>query len=143
RPIFSAMGKTIIHAGGVGMGSVLKLATNLMLAHLVSGFAEGLLLVQRAGIEPKRYLEVLEASTFRSPWYQTKGIGMLKRDFSTHFALKHMRKDLRLMGELAAELSIALPTTKAAEQLFAASEASGKGELDYSAILAQVEAGVP
>jgi len=142
RPVFSAMGKTVIHAGGVGMGSALKLATNLMLAHLVSGFAEGLLLVQRAGIEPKRYLEVLEASTFRSPWYQTKGVGMLKRDFSAHFALKHMRKDLRLMGELADETGAAVPITKAVEQLFAASEAAGKGDLDYSAILAQLEAGV-
>ena len=142
RPIFAAMGQTLIHAGGVGMGSALKLATNLMLAHLAAGFSEGLLLVQRAGLDPARYLEVLEASTFRSPWYQTKGIGMLKRDFSTHFALKHMRKDLRLMGELAADTGTALPITKAVEQLFAASEAAGKGELDYSAILAQLEAGV-
>jgi 3-hydroxyisobutyrate dehydrogenase-like beta-hydroxyacid dehydrogenase len=143
RPVLSAMGKTIVHAGGVGMGSALKLATNLMLAHLVAGFAEGLLLVQRVGIEPKRYLEVLEASTFRSPWYQTKGSGLLKRDFSTHFALKHMRKDLRLMGELAAEIGVSLPTTNAVEQLFASSEAAGRGELDYSAILAQLEAAVP
>jgi len=139
RPIFSAMGKTIIHAGGVGMGSTLKLATNLMLAHLVSGFAEGLLLVQRAGLDPKRYLDALDASTFRSPWYGTKGVSMLKRDFSTHFALKHMDKDLCLMGEVATEIGVTLPTTKAIEQLFTASEAAGKGELDYSAILAHLE----
>lgn len=136
RPVLSAMGKTIIHAGGVGMGASLKLATNLMLAHLGAGFAEGLLLVQRAGLDPKRYLEVLEASTFRSPWYQTKGVGMVKRDFTPHFALKHMHKDLRLMGELSAELDVRLPVTKAVESLFARSEAAGKGALDYSAILA-------
>ena len=139
RPIFSAMGKTIIHAGGVGMGSALKLATNLMLAHLAAGFAEGLLLVQRAGLDPKRYLEVLEASTFRSPWYQTKGVGMVKRDFTVHFALKHMHKDLRLMSELAQETDVSLPITKAVKQLFAASQTAGKGELDYSAILAVLE----
>ena len=140
RPVLDAMGKTIIHAGGVGAGSALKLATNLMLAHLMAGFAEGLLLVERAGLEPKRYLEVLEASTFRSPWYQTKGAGMIKREFSPHFALKHMYKDLRLVGELSVDVKAALPVTKAIEQLFAASDASGKRELDYSAILAQLEA---
>lgn len=139
RPLLKAMGKTIIHAGGVGAGSSLKLATNLMLAHLAAGFAEGLLLVQRAGLEPQRYLEVLEASTFRSPWYQTKGVGMVKREFAVHFALKHMLKDLRLMGELAADVKTALPVTKAVERLFAESEAAGRGELDYSAILAQLE----
>ena len=139
RSILSAMGKTIIHAGGVGMGSALKLATNLMLAHVAAGFCEGLLLVQRAGLDPRRYLEVLEASTFRSPWYQTKGVGMIRRDFSTHFALKHMHKDLRLMSELAQETKTFLPITKVIEQLFATSEAAGKGELDYSAILASLE----
>ena len=143
RPVLAAMGKTIIHAGGVGMGAALKLATNLMLAHLAAGFAEGLLLVQRAGVDPKRYLEVLEASTFRSPWYQTKGAGMMKRDFSAHFALKHMRKDLRLMGELAGEAHARLPVTQAVEQLFAQSEAAGRADLDYSAILAYLEEQAP
>ena len=143
RPVLRAMGKTIIHAGGVGMGSALKLATNLMLAHLVAGFAEGLLLAQRAGLDPTRYLDVLEASTFRSPWYPAKGAGMIKRDFSTHFALKHMRKDLRLMGELAEEVRVGLPVTGAIEQLFARSEAAGKSELDYSAILGLLEESLP
>lgn len=141
RPVLSAMGTTIVHAGGVGLGAVLKLATNLMLAHLAAGFAEGLLLVQKAGLDPKKYLEVLEASTFRSPWYQTKGVGMIKRDFSPHFALKHMHKDLRLMNELAGEIGLTLPITKAVHELFAASEAAGRAELDYSAILAHVESG--
>jgi len=140
RPVLSAMGKTILHAGGVGMGSALKLATNLMLAHLAAGFSEGLLLVQRAGLDPKKYLEVLEASTFRSPWFQTKGVGMIKREFAPHFALKHMSKDLRLMLELGAETGAALPVTTAIARLFAASEEAGRSELDYSAILAQLEA---
>ena len=139
RPVLMAMGKTIIHAGGVGMGSALKLSTNLMLAHLAAGFAEGLLLVERAGIDPKRYLEVLGASTFRSPWYETKGPTMLKRDFETHFALRLMRKDLKLIHELAQEMRAAVPVTKAVEELFAASEAAGSGDLDYSAILSTLE----
>ena len=143
RPVLATMGKDIIHAGGVGMGSALKLATNLMLAHLAAGFAEALLLAQRAGLDPKHYLEVLDASTFRSPWYQTKGLGMIKKDFSVHFALKHMRKDLRLMCELAKDLKTALPVTGAVEQLFAQSEDAGRGALDYSAILAQLEAHSP
>ena len=139
RPILQAMGKTIIHAGGVGAGAALKLATNLMLAHLAAGFAEGLLLVQRAGLDPKRYLEVLEASTFRSPWYQTKGVAMVKREFAVHFALTHMHKDLRLMRELAGDVKADLPITRAIQQLFAQAEASGRAELDYSAILAELE----
>ena len=139
RPVLMAMGKAVIHAGGVGSGAALKLAINLMLAHLSSGFAEGLLLVQRSGIDPKRYLEALEASTFRSPWYQTKGAGMIKRDFTPHFALKHMHKDLCLMAEQAEDTKTAIPITQAIRQLFEVSEKSGRAELDYSSILAFLE----
>lgn len=139
RPVLAAMGKTIIHAGGIGAGAAMKLATNLMLAHLAAGFAEALLLVRRAGLDPKKYLDVLEASTFRSPWYQTKGQGMIAGEFSPHFALKHMRKDLGLMRELSDEVKAALPITEAIEALFADSEAAGRSELDYSAILATLE----
>ncbi len=140
RPVLRAMGTTIIHAGGVGAGSALKLATNLMLAHLAAGFAEGLLLVQRAGLDPARYLDVLEASTFRSPWYQTKGKGMIKREFAAHFALKHMHKDLRLMRALAEEVQAELPITEAVHALYAQAESAGRGDADYSAILAHLEA---
>jgi len=139
RPILSVLGKTIIHAGGVGMGSALKLSVNLMLAHLMAGFAEALLLLERSGLDPKRFLEVLEASTFRSPWYQTKGMGLIQRDFSTHFALKHMHKDLALMGELAQEGQVGLPVTEAIRSVFSKAQVQGKGELDYSAILASLE----
>lgn len=140
RPVLAALGKTLIHAGDVGAGATLKLATNLMLAHLCAGFAEGLLLVEKAGLNPKKYLEVLEASTFRSPYYQTKGAGMIKREFATHFALKHMHKDLRLMGELADEVKAAQPVTEAVQALYARAEAAGRADLDYSAILAHLEA---
>ena len=139
RPVLAAMGQTIVYAGGVGMGSALKLAVNLMLSHLVAGFSEGLLLAQRSGLDPARYLEALGASTFRSPWYQTKGASMISRNFTAHFALKHMHKDLRLMRELAHETKTRLPITASIERLFADSEASGRGELDYSSILASLE----
>lgn len=139
QPVFAAMGKKTVHAGAVGAGSMLKLATNLMLAHLMAGFSEGVLLLERAGVDVAHYLDVLEASTFPSPWYGTKGIGLIKREFAPHFALKHMHKDTRLMLEVAQELQTALPITKAVEQLYARSEEAGKGELDYSAIIAYLE----
>ena len=139
RPILQAMGRTIIHAGNVGMGAALKLATNLMLGHLMAGFSEGLLLAKRSGLNPALLIQVIEASTFPSPWYRLKGTPMLKGDFSTHFALKHMRKDFELMCELAREAGLALPVTESIRQLLARAETSGKGEQDYSAVLAHLE----
>jgi len=137
-PVLKAMGTQVVHAGTVGAGSALKLATNLMLAHLMAGFAEAALLTKRAGVDPVKLLEVLEGSTFRSPWYQTKGAGMLKRDFSPHFALTLMRKDLELMKQVAEDVQVGLPVTEAVRRLFAEAEAAGKGALDYSAIFSHL-----
>ena len=142
RPVLKAMGKTIVHAGNVGMGSSLKLVTNLMLAHLMAGFSEAVLLAKTCGLDPKRLLDVLDASTFSSPWYQTKGAGVLNGDFSPHFALKHMRKDLDLMTALAQEVSARVPVTASIRQLFAEAEAAGHGDLDYSAIFMQLAGSV-
>ena len=143
RPILQTMGKTIIHAGGVGMGSALKLATNLMLSHLMAGFSEGLLLAKEAGCDPQLLLQVFEASTFHSPWYRMKGAGMLKGDFSTHFALKHMRKDLDLMMRLAEELNAPLPVTDRVRALFADAETAGRGESDYSVVYEHLSQSTP
>lgn len=138
RPVLSAMGKTIIHAGNVGSGSALKLATNLLLGHLMAGFSEALALSTRAGLDPSRLLEVIEASTFHSPWYRGKGTPMLRGDFSTHFALKHMEKDFTLMRQLADEVGAALPVTDAVRAAFSQAEAAGFGEQDYSALFAHL-----
>ena len=138
RPILQAMGKTIIHAGNVGAGSTMKLATNLMLSHLIAGFSEAMLLAKQSGCDPSLLLSIFEASTFHSPWYKMKGAGMLKGDFTTHFALKHMRKDLELMIAQAGDVKLPLPVTEAVRQAFAQAEAAGKGEQDYSAVLAHL-----
>ena len=137
RPVLQVMSKTIVHAGDVGQGAALKLCINLILAHLAAGFAEGLTLARHAQLDPQALLQVLQASTFHSPWYQTKGRTMLQGDFAPHFALKHMHKDLRLMEALAQSLE--LPVTRAVRELFYHAESDGAGELDYSAILAQLE----
>lgn len=139
EPILRAIGKTVIHAGNVGMGCALKLATNLMLGHLMAGLSEAVVLAKRCGVDPELLLKVIEGSTFPSPWYRSKGGTMLKGDFSPHFALKLMRKDFELMKQVAQELALRLPVTEVVRQLFAEAEATGKGDLDYSVIFEHLQ----
>lgn len=139
EPILKAMGNTIVHAGNVGMGSALKLATNLMLGHLMAGFSEAVLFAKRCGLDPDSLLKVIEGSTFPSPWYRSKGGAMLKGDFTPHFALKLMRKDFELMTQVVQELGVPLPVTEAVRRLFAETEDAGKGDLDYSVIFEQLQ----
>lgn len=143
RPILEVMGKKVVYAGGIGKGSAMKLATNLMLAHLTAGFAEALLLIKRSGVDAESFLEVMDNCAFRTPWFRSKGQAMLSRDFSSHFALKHMHKDLKLMLNQAEETQTPLPITDSIEKLYSQCAMAGQNEIDYSSVLQFLESNAP
>ena len=104
EPVFRAVGEKWIHCGPVGAGSQVKLAGNALIAAMLQAFGEGMLLAARAGVDPAKVLEVVQASGFRSPYFEFKGQALLRRDFETHFAIDLMHKDLGLFLDSAAAL---------------------------------------
>src|SRR5262249_18375225 len=58
QPVFRAIGERAIHVGPVGAGSQIKLAGNALIALMLQGLSEGMLLTQRAGIDVRTLLEV-------------------------------------------------------------------------------------
>jgi 3-hydroxyisobutyrate dehydrogenase-like beta-hydroxyacid dehydrogenase len=63
---------------------------------------------------------------------------MLSGDFSPHFALKHMDKDLRLAMERANELQLDLPQTRLLKVAYSDAMAQGWGEDDFAVLYRQV-----
>src|SRR5271157_6630400 len=53
-PLFAAMGKKIFRMGETGKGQASKLAMNLQIALIYEGFAEGLTLAAKLGVDPKQ-----------------------------------------------------------------------------------------
>jgi 3-hydroxyisobutyrate dehydrogenase-like beta-hydroxyacid dehydrogenase len=84
EPIFKAVGEKWVHCGPVGAGSQVKLAGNALIAAMLQSLGEGMLLATRAGVDPSKLLEVVQASGFRSPYFDFKGQALLRRDFETH-----------------------------------------------------------
>lgn len=139
KPYFEAMGKTVIHCGGQGMGMQVKLTQNLIGALSCQAMAEGFVLARKAGLSPSLVLEVLQASVARNPLIEGKMRMVLERRFEPHFSLKWMQKDIELMLESARELNVPLPATALVHQLFAASIAAGHGEEDFAAAITLLE----
>src|SRR5581483_8405884 len=71
EPILRELG-TPNYIGENGQGLVLKLAINISLAVQMLAFAEGLLLAERAGIDPKRAIEVMTQSPIGSPMLKAR-----------------------------------------------------------------------
>jgi len=139
QPIFQAVGEKVVHCGALGAGTQVKLAGNGLIAAMLQAFSEGLLLTSKAGVDPRKFIEVVQASGFRSPYFDFKGKALLERDFSTHFSIDLMHKDLTLLVENAAVHRVPTPSAAAMKETYAFARAAGKGEADIGAVITAYE----
>lgn len=138
-PLFRAVGERVIHCGPLGAGTQVKLAGNALIAAMLQAFSEGLLVTKKAGVDPRRLLEVVQASGFRSPYFDFKGKALLERDFTTHFSIDLMHKDLSLFAEDAASHGVPAPTAASLRHTYEVARAAGKGALDIAAVITAFE----
>jgi 3-hydroxyisobutyrate dehydrogenase-like beta-hydroxyacid dehydrogenase len=134
RPLFDAMGKTIIHVGGHGMGSSMKIVNNLMVAQAMVAYCEGLVLGLSLGIPKEMLFNAISNSPVFSPVLTTRRIKIESDTFDPDFHLKWMYKDLQLATETAYETGVAMPATNVVKEIFALAMRDGLGEQDLSAV---------
>ncbi|MFL5320073.1 MAG: NAD(P)-dependent oxidoreductase, partial [Myxococcaceae bacterium] len=139
EPIFKAVGEKWIHCGPVGSASQVKLAGNAIIALMLEALSEAMLLTKKAGVDPRKLLEVVQASGYRSPYFDFKGKALMERDFETNFSIDLMFKDLQLFLESAAKLKVPTPATGAVKEIYALARAAGKGDLDITAAITPIE----
>jgi 3-hydroxyisobutyrate dehydrogenase-like beta-hydroxyacid dehydrogenase len=139
RPWLEVMGKKLYYCGGPAMGLHAKLTQNLVLSNLLQAFNEGIVLSTKAGIEPKLMLDILSNSAAKSGLIDYKAPFIFRRDFETNFSVKWMYKDIGLMLESAAELSVPLFLTSLTRQLFQAAITRGHGEEDICSTVKVLE----
>jgi 3-hydroxyisobutyrate dehydrogenase-like beta-hydroxyacid dehydrogenase len=130
RPYFEPMGTSLYYCGKSGMGLHAKLSQNLIIGNLLQAFNESLVLSTKAGVTPELMLEILNNSAARSGLVTAKAPMVFTRNFTTHFSVKWLEKDMELMLESAAELNVPAPLTSLSRQLYRAAIAKGYGEGD-------------
>ncbi len=135
RVLEASGGKGVLQVGEVGQAAVLKVVTNVLSAVTVETLAEMLAVVKAAGISAETFGQVLEKHGIRSGLLDMKYPRMVAGDYEeTHFALKHMLKDVRLGLDLGRELSLDLPVTQRTADLMADGIGHGWAELDFSCL---------
>jgi 2-hydroxy-3-oxopropionate reductase len=138
-PLFSAMGKQVVHMGETGLGQSAKLAMNLQIAMIYEGFAEALTLAKRLGVQPEKLIELIQASMVRSGVIDYKAQFVLQHDWTPNFPMRLMEKDLNLVKEAAAQQKLALPGLESVRAVYEKARAAGKSDLDYAATLDVIE----
>lgn len=134
KPILEHLGKSVFYMGQQGMGTAMKMVVNTLLGLGLQAVAEAVALGEKAGLEKNMLLDVLAQTTVIAPTHKAKLDNLKNGEYPTTFALALMRKDFSLIMREAAELSVSMPATAAAEQMYAAALARGL-DADYSIML--------
>jgi hypothetical protein len=134
RPILEASSKEIIEMGQIGQATVVKLATNIVTGASVQALAEGLALINYAGIPAEKFVAALQNNASYSKTLSMKLPKMIDNNFEPHFALKHMLKDMKIASQLGLSHHLELAVTTAARDRLLEQEQRGYAEEDFSVI---------
>lgn len=133
-PAFQVMGKKSVFLGHVGQAATTKLILNSIMGAMMTAFAEGITLAEKAGLDIPDLLDILDNSAINNPMFRTKGPLLRQHDLTASFPLKHAQKDLRLALLLADQLDHSMPTIAASNEMFKLARLLGLGNSDFSAV---------
>ena len=134
RPLLLGMGNKIVHAGGHGMGTSMKMVINLLLGIGMASFAEAMALGQGLGLSQRMLLDSLLGMPAVPPFLASKRANLEEGDYETEFPLRWMQKDLYLASVSAHEAGVALPVTNLTKELYRFAMRDGYETADFSAI---------
>ena len=139
KPVLQHLGQTVHYFGKNGNATAMKLVGNLIVALELEALSEGLVLARKAGLDLNTVMEVVKVADFRSPLLVSNGQNILKRDFSTSFALKLMLKDAGLIDKFAGSLQLPIPGLRVVENHLKSAVALGFEKENASAVIKALE----
>ncbi|MDE0368541.1 MAG: NAD(P)-dependent oxidoreductase [bacterium] len=100
-PVLTTMGRRILHVGGLGSASVLKVVTNYLASvHLVA-LGEALMVARRSGMDLNTAYEAIRISSGNSFVHETESQVILNGSYNINFTMDLVVKDMSLFQQLA------------------------------------------
>lgn len=139
KPVFDAVGKTVVHVGPSGSGQTVKAANQLIVAANIQALSEAVVFLEAYGVDTKAALEVLGGGLAGSKVLDQKKENMLSRSFTPGFRIALHHKDMGIVTSAAREAGVVVPLGSLVAQLMGSALANGDGALDHSGLLRGVE----
>jgi glyoxylate/succinic semialdehyde reductase len=136
RSLLLCMGNKIVHVGGHGAGSAMKLLINLLMGNAMAAFAEAISLGEEQGLSARVIFDALTGMPQVAPFLFLKRNKIENRNYATEFPLAWMQKDLHLASVTGYESGVALPLTNSAKELYRLAMRAGYIRADFSAVYA-------
>ena len=134
RPVFSVLGRDVVHLGPIGSGALMKLVNNFVCGVQAASFAEAMSMVAAGGLDRTQAVSILTGGAPGSGIVKRVAERIAANDFTPNFALRWMAKDLAYALREASTKGISLQTAAAALAVFEQAIAEGHGDEDFSAV---------
>jgi 3-hydroxyisobutyrate dehydrogenase/2-hydroxy-3-oxopropionate reductase len=135
-PLLAALGSPT-HVGPLGAGAAAKLVANSTLFGVLAVLGEALALADALGLSRDTAFKLLAATPVGAQ-AERRRPAVESGEFPLRFAMSLARKDADLLADAATAAKLNLPVAAAARGWIAAAQQGGRGEQDYSAVLAQI-----
>jgi 3-hydroxyisobutyrate dehydrogenase-like beta-hydroxyacid dehydrogenase len=127
--------RTFVVGTDAPAANLIKLSGNFLTSTVIESLAEGIALMRKAGVDPRKFMEVLTNSLYPAPAYKTYGAMIAADNFEpAGFKLPLGFKDNRLLLAAAEEASVPMPMASLMHDRFVAALAQGLEDADWSAV---------
>lgn len=136
-PVLESMAQRAVYLGeDPAAAARMKVIVNMLISSAIAGMVQAFTAGSRLGVPAETLMEVIRL-VFISPVYERYGSRLVSRDFSVHFPLKLMLKDVSLMLAMGAAAGVPLPHAALVREMVIAAVGQGYGDLDAAGGLLQ------
>ncbi len=107
-PLLTTLGRRVLHTGGVGSASTLKVATNYLATTNLLSVCEALITMKAAGIDLGVTYEAFKISSGTSFAHETESQLILNGSRDVNFTMDLVKKDIGLFQQIAEDHNIPL-----------------------------------
>ncbi len=134
KPVAEKFCSHIFFLGKAGNASKMKLINNIVLGGFMDILAEAIAIGENLGFDKSTVIEVLSKGAGKSAILEAKREKIMKEDFSTHFSVDLIYKDLHYAQDMLKENKLFSFSLSAIKETFGIARNMGLGDLDFSAV---------
>ena len=133
-PVFGPLAAKTVWLGPAGAGTRHKLVVNTWLHALMGSLAETIAFARSVGVDPERFLDIIDGAPMGAPYAQVKGRMMIGSEYPASFSADLGAKDVRIALDAAKAAGLQLPILAAAGAAYEEAARLGHGDDDIASI---------
>jgi len=134
-PLFEVLGRRWFNAGQQAhCANIVKIARNFLLGAIIQSLGEAFALVQKSGVDPALFLDIITNTSMNSPVYKNYGRLILDKPAEATFPLKLGLKDVELALQAGQDTAVPMPLAALLREQHQEAMAHGYADREWASL---------